>query len=97
MRGSPRSGDVVDDARPRFEGGFGGRGAVSVYRDDGVGPLGQYLLDDRDDPANLFFLWDGVRAGAGGLATDVYYLRTLVQHGRSTGGGFPRVEKVATV
>ena len=62
---STQRGDVVDDARPRFEGGFGGRRAVGVYRDDGVGPVSEYGSYSRPDPADFLFVWNGVRAGAG--------------------------------
>ena len=66
MRGSPRSAVTSLTMRaPRFEGGFGGRRAVGVYRDNGVGPVSEYGSYSRHDPADFLFVWNGVRAGAG--------------------------------
>src|SRR5918995_596072 len=90
-------GYVVNDPGPGFESGPGSRGAVGVYRDDGARALGQYGPYDRHDPADLFLRGDGVRAGAGGLASDVYYLRAFVEHGCGAGGGLLGVEEVAAI
>src|SRR5215210_6787721 len=90
-------GDVVDDAGSGLEGGFGGSGAVGVYRDDGGRPLGEHLPNNRHDPARLFLRRGRIRARTGGLAADVYYPGTLLQHGRSVGDGYLGIEEVTTV
>ncbi len=74
-----QSRDVVGYRRPGVEGGLGGRDPVGVDRDHRFGAGRQDSLHHRHHPAQLLLRAYRIRARAGGLATDVYYVRPLVE------------------
>ncbi len=91
-----KSGDIVDDVCPGFEGEAGGGGMPRVDRDAQFAVFFSECADDGDDAVLLFFRFYGFCAGAGGFSADINDVGAFFNELRGVGeGGFRGVVQAA--